>query len=197
MIKNIILDIGNVLAAFRWQEVFSELGFSIEAQAELARATVKSNLWLELDRSARPDEEISEECIAACPLYEAEIRLFFLHLSETVREYPYAADWIKELKAAGYGVYILSNYGKTVYSLTHGGLSFLPLTDGGVFSFQVKRVKPEAEIYRALLEKYGLEPAECLFFDDNPTNVEGAQALGINAAVFTTLEEAKAVLSAL
>ena len=197
MIKNIILDIGNVLAAFRWREVFSELGFSPLASEAIAEATVKSNLWLELDRSARPDGEIMAECIAACPLYEAEIRLFFSHLSQTVREYPYAYTWVEELKAAGYSVYILSNYGKTVYSLTHRGLSFLPLADGGVFSFEVKSVKPEEKIYRALFEKYGLDPAECLFFDDNPVNVEGARRLGMKAEIFTSLEEAKRALSAI
>ena len=45
MIKNIIFDIGNVLAAFRWREVFVSLGFDEEEIEALAEATVKSNLW--------------------------------------------------------------------------------------------------------------------------------------------------------
>ena len=194
MIRNIVLDIGNVLAAFCWREVFEELGFYKEIQAELAEATVKSNLWLELDRSARPDAEIMADCIAAAPHLRSEITLFFGHLAETVREFPYAASWIKDLKARGYRVYLLSNYGKTVYGLTHKGLSFLPLVDGQVFSYQVKSVKPEALIYQTLLDTHGLAPEECLFFDDAPRNVEGAKRVGINAHLFTTQEDAEAAL---
>lgn len=195
MIKNIIFDIGNVLAAFRWREVFVSLGFDKEEIEALAEATVKSNLWLELDRSARPDADIMADCIAAAPTYSDKIRLFFSHLSETVGEYSYAADWIRELKAAGYHVYLLSNYGKTVYGLTHTALSFLPLVDGGVFSYEVKSVKPERLIYETLLKKYDLAAKECLFFDDNPLNIEGARALGIHAALFTSLEQAKEDIS--
>ena len=84
MIRNIVLDIGNVLAAFCWREVFEELGFYKEIQAELAEATVNSNLWLELDRSARPDAEIMADCIAAAPHLRSEITLFFGHLTATV-----------------------------------------------------------------------------------------------------------------
>ena len=134
------------------------------------------------------------DCIAAAPHLRSEITLFFGHLAETVREFPYAASWIKDLKARGYRVYLLSNYGKTVYGLTHKGLSFLPLVDGQVFSYQVKSVKPVALIYQTLLDTYGLAPEECLFFDDSPRNVEGAKRVGINAHLFATQEDAEAAL---
>ena len=39
----------------------------------------------------------------------------------------------------------------------HGRLSFLPLVDGGVISYEVQMVKPEPDIYKALLEKYQFE----------------------------------------
>jgi putative hydrolase of the HAD superfamily len=61
--------------------------------------------------------------------------------------------------------------------------------DGGVFSFEVKAVKPEPEIYRCLCDKYGLKPEECLFTDDVPANVKGAQACGFQGIVFEGYEK--------
>ena len=94
------------------------------------------------------------------------------------------------MKQAGYRVYILSNYAKHTYDCTREALSFLSDVDGAVFSFQKHRIKPEPELYEALTEQYRLNPAECLFLDDKPENIETAKRLGWNGIVFTTYEEA-------
>ena len=44
--------------------------------------------------------------------------------------------------------------------------------------------KPDAGIYRYLLETYGLIPEESLFIDDRPENIEAARELGIKGVVF-------------
>lgn len=56
-----------------------------------------------------------------------------------------------------------------------------------VISAEEKVVKPEAEIYRILLDVLAHEtggvarPGDVVFFDDRPENVEAARALGIDA----------------
>ena len=62
------------------------------------------------------------------------------------------------------------------------------LLDGQVISCEEHLVKPEKEIYLRLCERYGLEPAECLFTDDRVENVEGAKSVGMNAVLFTSPE---------
>lgn len=49
--------------------------------------------------------------------------------------------------------------------------------------------KPAAETFRKVLNKLGLQPAEAVFVDDDPTNVAAAQAMGINSLVFTSSEQ--------
>lgn len=44
--------------------------------------------------------------------------------------------------------------------------------DGEVISCEEQVVKPEPEIYRRLLDRYSLDPAETLFIDDRPVNLE-------------------------
>ncbi|GAK86151.1 HAD superfamily hydrolase [Vibrio ponticus] len=51
----------------------------------------------------------------------------------------------------------------------------------------MSQTKPD--IYHALLEQYQLEAAECLFIDDMPYNVEGAQAVGMSALQFESAEQ--------
>lgn len=194
MIQNIIFDIGNVLASFRWKDLFKDLGFAGEKFDCIAAATVlHPTMWNEFDRSLMPDEEIIARCIERAPEYEQEIRLLFSKTELLVEEYTYSYDWIKSLKEQGYSVYLLSNYGKTSFEAArdHGRLSFLPLVDGGVISYEVKIVKPEPGIYEALLAKYRLKAEESVFLDDRAENIAAAEQLGFHGIVVETFEQVK------
>lgn len=193
MMKNIIFDIGNVLASFRWKDLFKDLGFAGDVFERIAAATVQHpTMWNEFDRSLMSDDEIIARCIERAPEYEQEIRLLFTKTELLVEEYTYSYDWIKSLKEQGYNVYLLSNYGKTSFEAAKekGRLSFLPLVDGGVISYEVKIVKPEPGIYEALLTKYDLKAEECVFLDDRPENIEAARALGFHGIVVESQKQA-------
>ena len=193
MICNIVFDIGNVLASFRWKALFAELGFTGEVFDRIAAATVlHPTMWNEFDRSLMSDAEIIAKCIERAPEYEAEIRLLFDTTAGLVEEYDYTYGWIKGLKEQGYQVYLLSNYGKTSFEAARdkGRLSFLPLVDGGVISYEVKLVKPEPGIYEALLQKYRLKAEECVFLDDREENIRAAEAFGMQGIVVEDYEQA-------
>lgn len=197
MIRSVVFDIGNVLASFRWKELFAELGFNGEKFDRIAAATVlHPTMWNEFDRSLMSDEEIITRCILRAPEYEKEIRLLFSKTELLVEEYAYSYEWINGLKKRGYQVYLLSNYGKTSFEAArqHGRLSFLPLVDGGVISYEVQLVKPEPGIYQALLAKYNLKAEECVFLDDRADNIAAAKALGFHGIVVTGQEQAMSEL---
>ena len=59
----------------------------------------------------------------------------------------------------------------------------------GVF-FQDKVVKPEPEIYRLLIDRYGLKPEECVFLDDTEKNLPMAREFGIHTILFKDKEQA-------
>jgi len=194
MIKNIIFDAGNVLVEVRWTEVMQGLGFDDGVLNRVSAATVHSDMWKEYDRSACSDEELIASFVANDSELEREIRLFMEHESEAIVAFPYAKDWVKSFKNNGYNCYILSNYSRSTHENTKGERGYEEYIDGGVYSWQVQMVKPEQEIYRELLTRYGLVPQECVFMDDNFMNVEVARQLGIHAIHFTTKEEAEAEL---
>lgn len=61
-------------------------------------------------------------------------------------------------------------------------------------SFELRAMKPDPTIYRAVEHHSKSKPEEILFFDDMPDNINGAQACGWNAALHTTFEETQQVL---
>ena len=71
------------------------------------------------------------------------------------------------------------------------------LLDGKVVSGEEHVIKPSPEIYRILLDRYGLKPEESVFIDDNPANATAAAALGIKGIVFTGADDLRKSLDEL
>ena len=46
-------------------------------------------------------------------------------------------------------------------------------------------MKPDPIIFERTLQRLGVTPPQSIFIDDSPVNIAGAQALGINAILFT------------
>ncbi len=190
MIKNIVLDVGRVLVAWQPKEKMKEWGYSEETVSALSKALFDSGVWNEADRGVLNDEEFLSLAISQAPAYEKEIRYFWEHVDQAIWQLPYALEWIRAMKKAGYHVYILSNYGSWTFDKTkENALSFLSDVDGALFSYEVKQIKPNPDIFQSLFERFSLVPEECVFLDDLAKNIEGAKAVGMHGIVFTDLEE--------
>lgn len=105
--------------------------------------------------------------------------------------------WSRELRAAGYATAILSNMpsDKLAWMRRNPACSWINEFPVAVFSCDHRMVKPEAAIYLRCLELLGRAPAECLFLDDSPVNVEGGRAVGLVCLQFQSAAEAAPVLS--
>ena len=101
MIRNVVLDIGNVLAKFRWKEVMEDLGFSKEVIEALQHGMIMSPLWKELDKGVIDHNKVVAMFKENNPTYEKEINLFFQDVEELVRQFDYTEAFIKELKDKG------------------------------------------------------------------------------------------------
>jgi hypothetical protein len=66
---------------------------------------------------------------------------------------------------------------------------------GVVVSGDEGLLKPEPAIYRVLFDRYGLDPAACVFVDDSPGNVAAAADLGMHALHFVSAERFAADLT--
>lgn len=190
MINTIILDIGQVLAHFRWEEVLKEYGYNEELIERIGKATVLGKYWAEQDRGALSEEEILDLCCSLDMDVSEEIKHFFDNLTDTVREFPYAEGFIKSLKNNGYNVYLLSNYGERNFKYAMENFRFIPYADGRVISYEIKSVKPEPEIYDYIIKKYNINPSQAVFLDDSKPNLLAAEKFGLTTIHVTDIDKA-------
>lgn len=193
----VILDVGNVLIHFGWREYAASLGMDEEDIRELGQKVVGTPLWAELDTNLRPAEEIAEELSDLMPEKKELVRRLIFELDQCLEPYDYCANWITELKKAGYRVLFLSNWSEMTYKKMkeRGELSFEELTDGGIWSFNAHVAKPDTEIYQMLINEYHLDPQRCIFIDDNQENIDAARSLGIPSVRFKGYEDVRSQLS--
>ena len=184
MIKNIVFDIGNVLVEFGWKPYFDKFNLTPEEFERLVNATVKSNVWNEMDRGAVSEEEILNAYIANDPGIEDIIRAIYADFHDMLKQYDYTKDWIKSLQAGGFKVYCLSNMSHKSVRENADALDFIPLTDGTILSCDYNIIKPEKAIYDLVFDKFNLIPSECVFIDDVKRNIDKAKELGMYGIVF-------------
>jgi putative hydrolase of the HAD superfamily len=102
---------------------------------------------------------------------------------------PAMLAWQLAIKQRGLLTAIVSNIGDAVLAHMERELEWLSRFDVLVWSYQLRIAKPDPAIYRYALGKLGTRPAETLFIDDRPENVDTATALGVRGLVFSTVEK--------
>jgi putative hydrolase of the HAD superfamily len=107
---------------------------------------------------------------------------------------PDSLTLLEELHRQGTDLYCLSNMSHSTWEFLQPRHEFWTRFKGIVISAQVGLVKPDAAIYRHLLESHALVAAETLFLDDRPDNVDGARRAGIHSFVFESAAKARARL---
>lgn len=188
MINTIIFDIGMVLARFRWREYIEELDFDHETSEKLARATVLSRWWKEIDLGAA--KEVYEAGMKADhPELEEELEVFFANTERIVEPFEYSERLVRQLKEQGYRVYLLSNYGDFLFNQACPKFAFRNFVDGEVISYQLHVIKPDPRIYETLFEKYQIQPDCAVFIDDMEVNIEGAKQVGLHGILFHDFEQ--------
>ena len=185
MKPNIVFDMGQVLMNFAPAQFVARLGFTGEDAEALLQEVFKGWEWVAFDRGDLTGQDVVDSACSRLPerLHPAARELVF-HWWNEIIPMPGARELVRELHDKGYPLYVLSNASQdfhTYFDLIPGS-EFLP-RERRFLSSDYRLLKPEHEMYQRFLEKYGLDPAACVFIDDNPSNVEAARRLGFQAIV--------------
>ena len=186
--RNLIFDVGGVLLGYRWKDMLLDYGMTEEEAVRFSRMMFEDPLWKELDLEILPFEEVVGLYQKKFPEHAKDIGWFLHHAERMPLPRPRVWERVHELKKKGYRIYLLSNYSSVLLGLHTKDASFLEDLDGKVVSYEIHKLKPFPEIYKCLFERYHLNPAECLFFDDRRENVEGSIACGMDAKWVTDEE---------
>jgi glucose-1-phosphatase len=187
--KNIIFDLGNVLLEWNPQRFLKELELPTHF-----KEIFQSLLWATHDGGLLTREEL----IAKLPgHYDKEIFASCLEkIASFLTPIPEMIEMLHEVRK-DYRVYILSNMPKELHHELKQLHDFFNYFDGQVYSYEVKAIKPQPQIYQALLSSYQLKSHESVFIDDLEGNVRAAKELGIEGIVCKNPAQVRAELQLL
>lgn len=176
MIKNVIFDIGNVIfyynREFLLRHFYSGNQFDFLIDKLFCR-------WELLDEDKLSLEDYVSLAEDSLPTNLKKYARAVLNNWEYFMQYnKEIMCLIRELKQKGYKLYILSNMTKHFINNQYK-FPILKEFDGIIYSAPIKMVKPNEDIYHYLLDKFNLNPTECVFVDDIKKNLATAARFGI------------------
>jgi len=186
MYQNIIFDMGGVLLEFSMGRIMEHFygDLSREDRQLVWSAMRDSGHWPRWDRGEIGAQEVLQAICAHLPerLHE-RVRGHVPSFFEAMTPIPGTNALVRELKAMGRNVYLLTNV-PSIFEQEKRRIPCLDCFDGILASYEAHLLKPEREIYLAFLERFGLRAEDCFFIDDMQANIDGAAAAGIAGHCF-------------
>ncbi len=184
MIKNLLLDLGNVTLSYDPIKMTEPWVDSEADRDEILRAVFHHPDWGKGDDGSLTEAQLKENARGRLPerLHPA-LDQVIAHWPEYLTPLPGAEDFMREMKARGIKLYALSN-APSRYAEFKKAIPLLELFDGEVISALVGLAKPGQEFFHYALDTLSLKPEECFFVDDLAPNAAGALRSGIQSCVF-------------
>lgn len=105
-------------------------------------------------------------------------------------------ELLHDLNAAGIRLWGLTNFTTKYVDAAHELFADLALLRDTVISSEERLLKPDPEIYRRAIMRFGVTAQSTVFFDDKQANVDAAAELGLHGIRFTDAVHARELLCA-
>ena len=189
MIKNVVLDIGNVLVSF-YPDIYISQFITKKGEVDYYNhICFKCAEWKCGDLGTKSRSEIIDAICEKYPDDAATVREIMANCDDMLRVSKKNTDLIKRLKAAGIGVYYLSNTNEHAFEFMTSTYEVFSYLDGGIASYRDGVIKPSADIFELFLSRYSKKADECVFVDDMPQNVDGARGVGLHGIVLKNIDD--------
>ncbi|HKJ62043.1 MAG TPA: HAD family phosphatase [Hyphomicrobiales bacterium] len=189
MTKNVIFDIGAVLIDWNPSYLYSKMLPDKTAIAEFFEEVDFAGWNRGLDAGGRWGDAVLE-LSGRFPHRRELIEAAHLRWHEML---PGAIDGtvaiLEQLADKETPLYAITNYSSEKWVETCRRFPFFRHFRDIVVSGDERLLKPDPAIYHICLERNGLNAQDCIFIDDSPKNVEGANAIGIHGIHFETPEK--------
>jgi 2-haloacid dehalogenase len=184
-----VFDVGNVL--YGW-DPHSFLVRQIPEDDARLRFIDDIGLWEWHDTldGGRSFRETADELSGRFPHHSEHIAAWGDRFGETITDpVPGVHALVEQLDAGGVPLFAITNFSADFWAPFRAREEhFFRRFRDIVVSGTEKLLKPDPAIYHLALDRFGLKPEEALFIDDRLINVEGAEAVGMPAHLFTDAE---------
>lgn len=191
MIKNLLFDLGGVImdiCRLNCVASFERLGMK-DADSFLGEYSQKGP-FLQLEEGAISEEQFRDAVRQYIDGEVSDEQIDKAFCDFLVGIPSHRLVELRELKR-NYNIYMLSNTNSIMWrsriaeDFRQEGLEREDYFDGIVTSFEVRSIKPEAKIFHAVVEKFGIKPEETLFLDDSQKNLDAAAEMGFHTLLVT------------
>jgi putative hydrolase of the HAD superfamily len=188
MITTIIFDVGGVLVKGNSKYFFEKTAEYLGVEEpDMER---KKDVWDDMQRGEIGLQDTIKE-IYGIPISDEDMEKIIGIWGKNWELDEEMVEFAKNLKK-NYRLFILSNVDReSIEKFKDLHLKRLNFVEEKFHSWKLGMIKPDREIYEYVLEKIGAEPEECVFIDDRPENIEGAEKVGIHGIVFKNREQLK------
>lgn len=191
VIENVIFDVGNVIVQWSPMNIvkrtFGDALDAVEVE-DKAKSIFDTPIWRDLNKGHFTEAEAKEKFATLLDLDEQTLSELFHHIKDSQTLVSGTVNMMRALKAAGYGIYGLTDNVREIVSYLQSRYDFWALFEGVTVSAEVGHLKPQPEIYQHVLAENQLVAEKCIFLDDMPHNVAGAESAGIQALLFKCAE---------
>jgi 2-haloacid dehalogenase len=194
-ITTIIFDLGGVLIDWNPRYLYRKI-FETEEEVTWFLENICTSDWNDLQDAGRSFEEATAELIQKHPEFAEPISAWYTRWQETISgPIEETVNILRVIKESGrFRLYALTNWSAETFPWALQNFEFLHWFEGVVVSGIEKTRKPSPEFFRILFDRYGINPAEALFIDDNLKNIGGATAVGLRTIAFSNGEQLAAEL---
>jgi 2-haloacid dehalogenase len=195
-VEAVVFDLGGVLLDWNPRYLYRQL-FDDEQTMEHFLTEICTLEWHEAHDRGAPFERSAAELAAVYPEYTDLIRAWGERSEEMVGgQIDPTVAILADLRARGVPCYALTNMEAETYPLRRERFEFLRWFDGTVVSAQEGTIKPDPEIFRRLLDRFGLVAERTVMVDDAERNIAAARALGMQTVHFRSPAQLRAWLVA-
>lgn len=170
-----LFDIGNVLVKFDFSTAARRLAEGSEATAgevELLLLPIKDDL----ESGRLSDEDFIGRGIARIGFRGT--RAEFAEIWSDIFTENVAMTGLVDRLAGRQPLYLLSNTSGMHKDWLFRRFPVFARFDGGVYSYEARCSKPHEPIYREVVARFGLDPAETIYIDDLRENIATGERLG-------------------
>lgn len=163
-----------------WVEFFRDEGVEV-AEEEFMRLAGKTTRELITTFIGRPvtDEE--------CRQYAAQKEFLYRYMYRPhIKPVPGLRQFMRDARAKGIKIAVATAADPKNIEFTLSNLKVKDLLDAVAGASEVKYGKPEPDIFLLAASKLGVEPAECIVFEDAEMGLEAASRAGMRAAAVVT-----------
>jgi putative hydrolase of the HAD superfamily len=188
-VKAVVFDLGKVLVDFDYGIAARELARQSKISVEKIRKVIdQSPLLFRYESAQMTTQEFFEEVCRQIG-YHGTFEEFTASFADIFTEIPKMIALHRELRAARFPIFVLSNTNEIAVSHIRRNFPFFKKFSGYILSYEQGVLKPKDRIYQITEKITGCRNGEILFLDDKIENIGSACRRGWRTVLHRSPEE--------